>query len=205
MKPAHDTPPGNPGPFANELRDLPPAVAAELEDHLMESYAAGLRSGLDAAEARQAALRSLGHPDLVGRACQAATAGAAGAGWGFRAAAAGWFLLGAGFATRVCQAADPTPVSLGCLAGLTCASLVMAVGLRHASGWAAWLMVAGSWGLGLGAGLGLSRTTWHGWIQEGMGLSPSMLGTLFLFGLASGGLLAVARWKILQRQAPLAS
>ncbi|MFM8360382.1 MAG: permease prefix domain 1-containing protein, partial [Verrucomicrobiota bacterium] len=60
MNPVHGTPPGNPGPFANELQALAPAVAAELEDHLMESYAAGLRSGLGAEEARQAALRALG-------------------------------------------------------------------------------------------------------------------------------------------------
>ena len=56
-------------PFASELAGLPSHLAAELEDHLMESLEAGLRSGMSTEEARQSALRSLGSPLDIARRC----------------------------------------------------------------------------------------------------------------------------------------
>ncbi|MFM8878472.1 MAG: permease prefix domain 1-containing protein, partial [Verrucomicrobiota bacterium] len=55
--------------FSNELSGIPADIAAELEDHLLECYEAGIRSGMSSEEARQSSLRSLGAPAEIARDC----------------------------------------------------------------------------------------------------------------------------------------
>lgn len=202
MKPSE---PMKPNPFASELAALPPEVAAELEDHLMESLAAGMRSGMTEEAARHAALRSLGLPLDIGRECeQAVAAGMAlrgGWGWGLKLVAAGWLALGALFATRACQASDPTHGSIGSLGILTCACLASGVALRCWGARAAWPLTAWSWGMGAAAVLALVSTGLQRWLQGCMALSPALLAAVALFGVISGMFLAADRLQSLRRAA----
>jgi len=197
MKPMKPAEPMKPSPFASELAALPPEVAAELEDHLMESLAAGVRSGMTEEEARRAALRSLGIPAEVGRACgQAVAAGLAassGLGWGLKAVAAGWLGLGTFFATRACHASEPTHASLGGITVLTLACVAAALALRRWGGRVAWPLTAWSWGMGAAAGMAFTSTGLQAWLTGGMSLSPILLAVVALFGFASGIFLLVQR------------
>ena len=182
----------NPNPFASDLTGLPAHLAAEFEDHLMESLEAGLRSGMSAEEARQSALRSLGSPLEVARRClresdprephrvpmtpQQ------------RVAVAGWLLLATGFASRVCAAADPSHGSIAACVGLSAGSLAMAFLIRRAR-IRRNLAIGLSLGLTGAALLGLLQAGWHPWIQDSLALTPAALTVLALFGALSGGAL----------------
>jgi len=190
-------------PFAAELRSLPPEEAAELEDHLMEALAAGLRAGLGEEEARQAALRSLGPPDKIGWACLRERSGEGGvhggpswAGWGV---VVGWLALGAWSATRVCQATDPSHASLAVVTGLACACVTAALWVRRATGRAPWPLVAWSWTLAVAAAAGLLGKPWQPWVRDGLGLSPTSLAAMMFLGAASGAWLATRRWMASRR------
>ena len=194
MKPTERT---KRSPFAAELAVLPPEVAAELEDHLMESLAEGVRSGMTEEAARHAAVRSLGIPLEVGRACeQAVAAGLAassGWGWGLKAVAAGWLGLGTLFATRACQASEPTHASLGGITVLTLACVAAALALRRWGGRVAGPLTAWSWGMGAAAGMALTSKGLQAWLTGGMSLSPALLAVVALFGFTSGIFLLVQR------------
>jgi len=182
----------NSNPFASDLTGLPAHLAAELEDHLMESLEAGLRSGMSAEEARRSALRSLGSPLEVARRClresdprephrvpmtpQQ------------RVAVAGWLLLATGFASRVCAAADPSHGSIAACVGLSAGSLAMAFLIRRAR-IPRNLAIGLSLGLTGAALLGLLQPGWHPWIQDSLALTPAALTVLALFGALSGGAL----------------
>jgi len=179
-------------PFASELASLPSHLAAELEDHLMESLEAGLRSGMSNEEARQSALRSLGSPLEIARRClhesdprephrvpmtpQQ------------RVAVVGWLLLATGFASRVCAAADPSHGSIAACVGLSAASLAMAFLIRRAR-IPRGLAVGLSLGLTGAAIAGLLQAAWQPWIQDSLALTPLSLAVLALFGALSGGAL----------------
>lgn len=209
MKPMKPAEPMKPNPFASELAALPPEVAAELEDHLMESLAEGVRSGMTEEEARHAALRSLGIPVEVGRACeQAVAAGLAagtGLGWGLKAVAAGWLGLGTLFATRACQASEPTHASLGGIAVLTLGCVAAALALRRWGGRVAWPLTAWSWGMGAAAGMALTSTGLSAGLAGGIAMSPVLLVIVALFGVASGTLLLVQRVRPRRTAAPRTS
>jgi hypothetical protein len=179
-----------PSLFSSELADLPAPIAEELEDHLMESFEAGLRSGMSADEARKSALRSLGAPKEITRRClrgadprephripntplQ-------------RVAIVGWLLLGIAFASRVCAAPDPSHGSIAACVSLSVGSLAMALLLRR--GWLSLrVAVALSLGLTLAAVIPWLQVTWHPWIHDRLALTPAALGYLALFGALSVG------------------
>jgi hypothetical protein len=177
------------------LAGLPTQVAAELEDHLMESLEAGLRSGLSAEEARQSALRSLGSPLEIARRClresdprephrvpmtpQQ------------RVAVVGWLLLAIGFASRICEAKDPSHESIAACLGFSAGSLTMAFLIRRAR-IPRGLAIGLSLGLTGAAVVGLLQAAWHPWIQSSLALTPAALTVLALFGALSGGALTAA-------------
>lgn len=183
-----------PHPFAHELSGLPADVAAELEDHLMEAYEAGIRSGLSADAAREAALLSLGQPLEIGALCaeesRARQASPARLSTGQRAAVAIWFLLAAGFATRTCAATDPSHASIGLCAGLTVASMAMALALRRGSGVLVPLAMAASLSMAAVSASAFVLPGWRGWLHSGMGMSPAFLAVLTLTCMAGGMALA---------------
>lgn len=185
----------NSNPFASDLAGLPPDLAAEFEDHLMESLEAGLRSGQSAEEARQSALRSLGSPLEVARRClresdprephrvpmtpQ------------HRVAVAGWLFLAVGFASRVCEANNPSHESIVACLGLSAGSLAMAFLIRRAR-IPQHLAIGLSLGLTGAAVAGLLQAAWQPWIQDSLALTPAALAVLALFGALSGGALTAA-------------
>jgi len=183
-------------PFSQDLAGLPAPLAAELEDHLMESLEAGLRAGIPFEEARQSALRSTGSLLEVARQCpresdprnlrfipMTPTQ---------RVALVGWLLLGVGFATRVCVASDPSHGSIAACVGLSVGSLAMALLIRRA-----WIPIRLAMGLSLGltgmAAVALLQSAWHPWIHDSLALTPAALGILALFGALSGGALTATR------------
>jgi len=183
-------------PFSQDLAGLPAPLAAELEDHLMESLEAGLRAGKPFEEARQSALRSTGSLLEVARQCpresdprnlrfipMTPTQ---------RVALVGWLLLGVGFATRVCVASDPSHGSIAACVGLSVGSLAMALLIRRA-----WIPIRLAMGLSLGltgmAAVALLQSAWHPWIHDSLALTPAALGILALFGALSGGALTATR------------
>jgi hypothetical protein len=174
--------------FAPELAGLSHELAAELEDHLMACFEAGLQSGLSIDQARAAALRSLGVPTEIARRCDMESRRR----WARRApltlpqrlAILGWLLLGVGFASRVCLASDPSAGSIAACLGLSAGSLTLALLLRR--GWVSpWFGTSASLGLALLAGFWFLKTSWHPWIQDSFALSPVALAGLVLFGLLS--------------------
>lgn len=182
----------NSSPFSSQLSGLPAHLAAELEDHLMESLEAGLRSGMSTDEARRAALQSLGEPMEVARQClkesdprkphrvpmtppQ-------------RVAVVGWLLLGVGFASRVCAAQDPSNGSIAACVGLSAGSLTMAVLIRRGI-LPLRLAIGLSLALTATAAAGLIQAAWHPWIHDSLAMTPGALGFLALFGALSGGAL----------------
>ena len=185
----------NSNPFSSDLAGLPTQVAAELEDHLMESLEAGLRSGLSAEEARQSALRSLGSPLEIARRClresdprephrvpmtpQQ------------RVAVVGWLLLAIGFASRICEAKDPSHGSIAACLGFSAGSLTMAFLIRRAR-IPRGLAIGLSLGLSGAAVVALLQAAWHPWIQSSLALTPAALTILALFGALSGGALIAA-------------
>lgn len=185
-----------PHPFAHELSGLPADVAAELEDHLMEAYDAGIRSGLSEGAAREAALRSLGRPLEIGAMCaeQSRTRGAfpARLSTGHGVAVAVWFLLAVGFATRTCSATDPSHASIGLCAGLTMASLALAMALRRGRAGVGVVRIAMAASLSMAAvsASAFVLPGWRGWLHSGMGMSPAFLAVLTLTCMAGGMALA---------------
>lgn len=179
-----------PHPFARELSGLPPEVAAELEDHLMEAYEAGVRSGLSEGEAREAALRSLGRPPEIGALCaeqsRARTASLACLVTGHGVAAAAWFLLALGFATRTCAATDPSHASIGLCAGLALASMALALALRRGRVVVVRMAMAASLAMAAVSTSAIVLPSWRGWVHSGMGMSPAFLAALALTCMAGG-------------------
>ena len=183
-------------PFSSDLACLPAPLAAELEDHLMESFEAGVRLGMPHEEARQSALRSMGAPLEVSRRClresnlreshripMTSTQ---------QLAMIGWLLLGVGFASRVCAASDPSHGSVAASVGLSVGSLAMALFIRRAQ-------IPGRLAIGLSLSLtgmavvSLLQSAWHPWIHNGLALTPVALAFLALFGAFSGGALMAAQ------------
>ena len=185
----------NASPFSLDLAGLPAPLAAELEDHLMESLEAGLRSGISFEEARQSALRSLGEPLEVARRCLRESDPRKSRRNSMtppqRVALVGWLLLGIGFASRVCAASDPSHGSIAACVGLSVGSLAMALLIRRA-----WIPLRLAIGLSLGlsgmAVVAFLQSSWHPWIHSSLALTPAALGTLALFGALSGGALTAA-------------
>ena len=183
-------------PFSQDLAGLPAPLAAELEDHLMESLEAGLRAGMPFEEARLSALRSTGSPLEVARQCL----GESGPRNSRRnpmtpsqqVALVGWLLLGVGFASRVCVASDPSHGSIAACVGLSVGSLAVALMIRRA-----WIPIRLAIGLSLGltgmAAVALLQSAWHPWIHDSLALTPAALGILALFGALSGGALTATR------------
>ena len=181
--------------FSSDLAGLPTQLAAELEDHLMESLEAGLRSGMSAEEARQSALRSLGSPLEIARRClresdprephrvpmtpQQ------------RVAVVGWLLLAMGFASRVCEANEPSHGSIAACLGFSAGSLAMALLIRRAR-IARHVAIGLSISLTAAAIAGLVQAEWHPWIQAGFALTSASLGFLAAFGALSGGALSTS-------------
>jgi hypothetical protein len=182
-------------PFSSDLAGLPAPLAAELEDHLMESLEAGLRSGFSVEEARQSALRSMGAPLEVARQCLRESDPRNSRRHPMtppqRVALVGWLLLGVGFASRVCATADPSHGSIAACVGLSVGSLAMALLIRRA-----WIPLRLAIGLSLGlsgmAVVALLQSAWHPWIHNSLALTPAALGILALFGALSGGALTAA-------------
>ncbi len=185
-----------PHPFAHELSGLPADVAAELEDHLMEAYEAGIRSGLSADAAREAALRSLGQPPEIAAWCGRQTAARAGLparlAHGHGMAATMGFLVALGFATRTCAAPDPSHASIGLCAGLTMASLALAMALRRGRAGVGVVRIAMAASLSMAAvsASAFVLPGWRGWLHSGMGMSPAFLAVLTLTCMAGGMALA---------------
>ena len=186
----------NASPFSLDLAGLPAPLAAELEDHLMESLEAGLRSGISFEEARQSALRSLGEPLEVARRCLRESDPRKSRRNSMtppqRVALVGWLLLGIGFASRVCTASDPSHGSIAACVGLSVGSLAMALLIRRA-----WIPLRLAIGLSLGltgmAVVAFLLSAWHPWIHNSLALTPAALGILALFGALSGGALTAAQ------------
>jgi hypothetical protein len=176
--------------FQKELSGLPPEIALELEDHLLESHTAALRSGLSDKDARVAALRSLGSPSDVARQCLEASrldsSARARLPLPQRVAALGWLGLAIGFASRVCMAKEPTFASVGACVGLSLAALTIALRIRRHR-LSARLGVAVSMGLVAAASLGFVLGAGHPWIQDALALTPPALAFLAVFGALSGG------------------
>jgi hypothetical protein len=189
------TPSMKASPFSPDLAGLPAPLAAELEDHLMESLEAGLRSGIPFEEARQSALRSTGSPLEVARHCLRESDPRRSRRNSMtrpqRVALVGWLLLGVGFASRVCVASDPSHGSIAACVGLSVGSLAVALLIRRA-----WIPIRLAIGLSLGltgmAAVALLQSAWHPWIHDSLALTPAALGTLALFGALSGGALTAA-------------
>lgn len=179
-----------PHPFTHELSGLPADLAAELEDHLMEAYDAGIRSGLSEGAAREAALRSLGRPLEIGAMCaeqsRARTAFPARLSAGHGVAVAVWFLLAVGFATRTCSATDPSHASIGLCAGLTVTCMGMALALRRGHIVAVRLAMAVSLAIAAAASSAFLLPGWRVWVHSGMGMSPTVLAVLALSCMAGG-------------------
>ncbi|MFM7555048.1 MAG: permease prefix domain 1-containing protein [Verrucomicrobiota bacterium] len=185
----------NSNPFASDLAGLPSDLAAELEDHLMESMEAGLRSGQSAEEARQSALRSLGSPLEIAQRCQRESDPRESHRVPMtpqqRVAVVGWLLLATGFASRVCAASDPSHGSIAACVGLSAGSLAMALLIRRAR-IPQRLAIGLSLGLTGAAVAGLLQAAWQPWIQDSLALTPAALAVLALFGALSGGALTAA-------------
>jgi hypothetical protein len=182
-------------PFASELAGLPPHLAAELEDHLMESLEEGLRSGMSNEEAQQSALRALGSPVEIARNCQQESDPRDPSRVPMtpqqRVAVVGWLLLATGFASRVCAASDPSHGSIAACVGLSAGSLAMAFLIRRAR-IPQRLAIGLSLGLTGAAVAGLLQAAWQPWIQDSLALTPAALAVLALFGALSGGALTAA-------------
>jgi len=178
--------------FSAELAGLPAQLADELEDHLMESLEAGLRSGMSAEEARQSALQSLGSPLEISRRCRRESNPRAPHRVPMtpqqRLAVVGWLLLAMGFASRVCEANDPSHESIAACLGLSAGSLTMALLIRRAR-IPRGLAIGLSMGLTGAAVVGLLQSAWYPWIQSSLALTPAALTVLALFGALSGGAL----------------
>lgn len=179
-----------PSPFAQELAGLPAEVAAELEDHLMEAYDAGVRSGLSPGDARQAALLSLGKPLEIGGLCieqsRTRTPSPNRLSAGQRAAVASWFFLAVGFAMGTCAAPDPSRASIGLCVGLSLGSMAMALSLRRGRAVVLRLGLVASLAMSLASASAFVLPSWRGWVYSGMGMSPEFLAVLALIGLAGG-------------------
>jgi uncharacterized membrane protein len=186
----------NLSPFSADLAGLPAHLAAELEDHLMESHEAGLRSGMCSEEARRAALRSLGAPIEVARRCLRESdprdPNRLPATPHQQVAILGWMILGIGFASRVCAAPDPSHGSIAACVGLSLGSLAMALLIRR-SRIPRRLAIGLSLGLTAVASVGLLQAAWHPWIHASLALSPATLAVLAIFGAMSGGVLTASR------------
>lgn len=186
----------NASPFSLDLAGLPAPLAAELEDHLMESLEAGLRSGISPEEARQSALRSMGAPLDVARRCLRESDPRESHRIPLtppqRVALVGWLLLGVGFASRVCAASDPSHGSIAACVVLSVGSLAMALLIRRA-----WIPIRLAIGLSLGltgmAVVAFLQSAWHPWIHNSLALTPAALGILALFGAVSGGALTATQ------------
>jgi hypothetical protein len=181
--------------FSTELSGVPVAIAAELEDHLIECYEAGLRSGMSSEEARQSALRSLGSPAEIAQRCLKASDPRDPIrnplSFQHRVAIGGWLLMAIGFASRVCEASDPTHTSIVACVVMSLGALVMGVLLRRQR---LPLPVAIALSLGLTgiAGLAWLQVGWHPWIRDTLALTPGALALLAAFGALSGGALTAA-------------
>lgn len=182
-------------PFASELASLPADLAAELEDHLMESLEACLRSGMSSEEARKSALRSLGAPAHIARQCLKASDSQQPhrrpVSPQERVAILGWLLLGIGFASRVCAASDPSHGSIAACVALSVGSSAMALFIRRGR-----LPLRVGIGLSLGltavACMGFLQASWHPWIHDSLALTPVTLVILAVFGALSGGALTAS-------------
>ena len=181
--------------FSKELSGIPADIAAELEDHLLECYEAGLRSGMSAEEAHQSSLRSLGSPAEIAQDCLKASdprdPRRAPLSIQHRVAIGGWLLMGIGFASRVCEASDPTHASIAACIAMSLGSLVMGFLLRR-SRIPMRLAIAFSLGLTGIAAIACIQVGWHPWIRETLALTPGALALLAVFGALSGGALTAA-------------
>jgi hypothetical protein len=181
--------------FAKELSGIPAAIAAELEDHLIECYEACLRAGMSSDEARQSSLRSLGSPDEIAQNCLKASdprdPSRNPLSLQHRVAIGGWLLMGIGFASRVCEASDPTHASIAACIAMSLGALAMGFLLRrHRIPMR--LAIALSLGLTGVAGLACLQVAWHPWIRDTLALTPGALALLAVFGALSGGALTAA-------------
>jgi len=181
--------------FSKELSGIQAPIAAELEDHLMECYEAGLRAGMSSEEARQSSLRSLGSPDEIALDCLKAAdprdRSRRPLSLQHRVAIGGWLLMGIGFASRVCEASDPSHASIAACILVSFGSLVMGFLLRRHR-----IPMRVAIGLSLGlttiACLACLQVAWHPWIRETLALSPGALALLAAFGALSVGALTAA-------------
>jgi hypothetical protein len=185
----------NTQPFGPELAGLPAELAAELEDHLMESMEAKIRSGMSFEDAREASLRSLGSPVEIAKRCLRESdprePHRVPMPLQQRVAVVGWLLLAMGFASRVCVANDPSHASIAACLGLSAGSLAMALLIRRAR-IARHVAIGLSISLTAAAIAGLVQAEWHPWIQAGFALTPASLGFLAAFGALSGGALSTS-------------
>lgn len=178
--------PMNRTPFSSELAGLPEEISAELEDHLMESLGAEVRSGIPLDDARESALRSLGNPRDISRQClseldpQRRRGNPLGLQQRF--AIAGWHVLGMGFASRVCAASDPSHVAIAICVGLSIGSFTVALLLRRARLPMQWFGGAVSILFAAVSIVVLLQPQWQTWIQGSLALSPAILGVFALFG-----------------------
>ena len=182
-------------PFSRELSGIPAALAAELEDHLIECYEAGLRSGMSSDEARQSSLRSLGSPSEIAQRCLKESdprdPRRNRLSLQHRVAIGGWLLMAIGFASRVCEASDPTHASIAACIAMSLGALVMGALIRRQR-LSMPVAIALSLGLTGIASLAWLQVGWHPWIRETLALTPGALALLAAFGALSGGALTAA-------------
>jgi peptidoglycan/LPS O-acetylase OafA/YrhL len=94
-----------------------------------------------------------------------------------------------GFASRVCEANEPSHGSIAACLGFSAGSLAMAFLIRRAR-IPRGLAIGLSLGLTGAAVVGLLQAAWHPWIQSSLALTPAALTVLALFGALSGGALS---------------
>jgi hypothetical protein len=183
--------------FHQALAGLPPAIAAELEDHLLESAADSQSRGTPVDNAQSLALRQLGDPADIANACTRAVR----CPWWcrrglpieWRVLVAGWMALGIFFTSRVCVAPEPSSLSIAIcvLAGI--ASVVLGAILLRGRARLRRLAVAASVAITvLGGGL-LALSDLRPVITASYALGPSLSFALAAFGLLSAGVLQSRR------------
>jgi hypothetical protein len=181
----------NPTRFTDELAGLPADIAAELEDHLVESYLAAVQGGSSPEEARRQALSKLGVPSEIARRCREVSQSSVllpGVSRRHQVVVMGWLLLAPLLASRICVAFEPTPGSIATSIGISGIALALAMAVRRkriAVGPATAVSVA----LSAGAFLSLVQVAWHPWIENRFAIRPELLGLLAVFGAFSAAVL----------------
>lgn len=184
-------------PITPALAGLPPEIAAELEDHLLESAAHSQSRGAPAADAQRLALHQLGDPASIAHACHRAVR----CPWWcrrglpieWRALVAGWMALGIFFTSRVCVAPEPSTLSIAVciLAGI--ASVALGAILLRGRARLRRLAVAASIALTALGGILLALAEIRPVLSTSFALGPSLSFALATFGLLSTGVLQSRR------------